>query len=192
MSSHDINPEWKLIAIGRGSFATVSVLLGRSVAFKHVMLSDRTPELKHSAAYMIPATLIHSSRFHVHSVTMTQQFPQALSSDSSPISKGWSRARPLVAEDDFKALNLGNATYAMDQVLPLPLSTALLIRRLFYPHGQDMATVPSLCRLYFGKVIHVTSSGGRPSRFSTLQISLWMYPGTAAFWKLRVSMIIQL
>jgi hypothetical protein len=75
MSSHDINPEWKLIAIGRGSFATVSVLLGRSVA---VMLSDRTPELKHSAAYMIPATLIHSSRFYVHSLTMTQQFPQAL------------------------------------------------------------------------------------------------------------------
>jgi hypothetical protein len=53
----------------------------------------------------------------------------------------------------------------MDQVLPLPLSTALIIRKLFYPPGQDTATVPSLCRLYFGKVIETISPGGRPNRF---------------------------
>ena len=41
-----MNPEWKFVAIGRGSFATVSILSDRPVAFKHVIFSDRTPELK--------------------------------------------------------------------------------------------------------------------------------------------------
>ena len=53
----------------------------------------------------------------------------------------------------------------MDQILPLPLSTALIIRKLFYPPGQDRALVPSLCRLYFGKVIETASPGGRAGRF---------------------------
>jgi hypothetical protein len=46
MSSQDFNPEWKLVAIGRGSFATVSILSGRPVAFKHIIFTSRTPELK--------------------------------------------------------------------------------------------------------------------------------------------------
>jgi hypothetical protein len=171
MSSHDINHEWKLVSIGRGSFATASILSGRPVAFKHVIFSDRTPELKAEfealrciydscdtdSFFAIPRPLAY------YDPAVSTSF---VSPDSSPISKGWSRARrPLVSEDDFKALKLDSAAYAMDQVLPLPLSTALLIRRLFYPPGQDIATVPSLCRLYFGKVIDTTSPGGRPSRF---------------------------
>ncbi|KAI0000472.1 hypothetical protein BJV77DRAFT_974108 [Russula vinacea] len=170
-TSHDINPEWKLVAIGRGSFATVSILSGRPVAFKHIICSGRTPELKAEfeairciydscdtdSFFAIPRPLAY------YDPAVSTSF---CSPDSPPISKVWSRARrPLVAEDDFKALKLDSAAYAMDQVLPLPLSTALLIRRLFYPPGQDMATVPSLCRLYFGKVIDMTSAGGRPSRF---------------------------
>jgi hypothetical protein len=66
----------------------------------------------------------------------------------------------LVYEDDFKALKLDSAAYAMDQVLPLPLSTAIKIRTLFYPPGAGDAAVPSLCRLYFGKALDA-----RPSRF---------------------------
>jgi hypothetical protein len=46
MSSQDINPEWKLILIGRGSFATVSILLCCPVAFKHVIFTSHTPKLK--------------------------------------------------------------------------------------------------------------------------------------------------
>ena len=46
MCSHDIKPEWKIVLIGRDSFATVSILSGRPVAFKQVIFSDRTPELK--------------------------------------------------------------------------------------------------------------------------------------------------
>ena len=51
------------------------------------------------------------------------------------------------------ALKLSNAAYAMDQVLPLPLRTAEVIRSLFYPPTARGAPVPTLCRLYFGKVI---------------------------------------
>jgi len=173
ISSHasDINPEWKLVSIGRGSFATVSILSGRPVAFKHVIFSDRTPELKAEfealrclydvcntdSFFAIPRPLAY------YDPAVSTSFVSAHNPHSPRISKGRPRARrPLVTEDDFKALKLESAAYAMDQVLPLPLSTALIIRKLFYPPGQDMATVPSLCRLYFGKVIQMV---GRPSWF---------------------------
>lgn len=171
MSSRDINPEWKLVSIGRGSFATVSILSGRPVAFKHDVFLDRTPELnaEFKALRYIYDSCNTDSFFAIprplayYDPAVATSF---VSPDRSPITSGRPRAhRPLVTEDDFKALKLDTAAYAMDQVLPLPLSTAFLIRKLFYPPGQDNAPVPSLCRLYFGKVIDVTSSGGRPSRF---------------------------
>ena len=171
MSPHDINPEWKVVSIGRGSFATVSILSGRPVAFKHVIFSGRTPELKaeFEALSSIYGSCSTDSFFEIprplayYDPAVPTSF---VSPGGSPILKGWSRARhPSVAEDDFKALKLDSAAYAMVQVLPLPLSTALLIRKLFYPPGQDMATLPSLCRLYFGKVIETDSPDGRPSRF---------------------------
>jgi hypothetical protein len=170
MSSHDINPEWKLVSIGRGSFATVSILSGRPVAFKHVIFSDRTPELKAEfEALRRLYDFCDTDSFFAIPRPLAFYDPEVsasfVSPDGSPIQKPRFRARrPLVAEDDFKALKLDSAAYAMDQVLPLPLSTALTIRKLFYPPGQDMATVPSLCRLYFGKIIE-TSLGGRPGRF---------------------------
>jgi hypothetical protein len=46
MSVSDINPEWRLVAIGRGSLATVSILSGRPVAFKHVMVREHSVELE--------------------------------------------------------------------------------------------------------------------------------------------------
>ena len=42
----DVNPEWRLVPIGRGSFASVSILSGRPVAFKHVIVRERSGELK--------------------------------------------------------------------------------------------------------------------------------------------------
>jgi hypothetical protein len=62
-----------------------------------------------------------------------------LSAGGSPSSK--SRRQPLVSESgDFKLLELDNAAYAMDQVLPLPLSTAKTIRTLFYPPNVVLST----------------------------------------------------
>lgn len=52
MAPSAINPEWKLVDIGRGSFATVSVLSGRPVAFKHVISPSRTLELKNEFDYL--------------------------------------------------------------------------------------------------------------------------------------------
>jgi hypothetical protein len=58
----------------------------------------------------------------------------------------------------------------MDQV---PLSIALIIRKPFNSPGQDTATLPSLCRLYFVKVID-TSPRARPFHLLTLQTSFWI------------------
>jgi len=166
MSSQDINPEWRLVPIGRGSFATVSILSGRPVAFKHVIFSGRTPELKTEFETLRALyDFCNTDSFFAIPLPLAYYDPELSSSfvspEGSPISKGRSRARrPLVTEDDFKALKLDGAAYAMDQVLPLPLSVALEIRRLFYPHGSGDAAVPSLCRLYFGKTLDA-----RPSRF---------------------------
>jgi len=73
--------------------------------------------------------------------------------------------RSLVNEGDFKLLELDTAAYAMDQVLPIPLLTAKTIRTLFYPPNMPNALDPTLCRLYFGKVIKELGLGGRPNRF---------------------------
>jgi len=145
--SHDTNPEWKFVLIGRGSFATVSILSGRPVAFKHVIFSDRTPELNAEfealcrlydfcdtdAFLAIPRPLAY------YDPAFSESF---VSLDSSPIQKGWSRARrPLVAEGDFKALKLDSAAYAMDQVLSLPLSTAHQnCHLLFWFHAKSSTT----------------------------------------------------
>lgn len=170
MSGPDINPEWKLVSIGRGSFATVFILSGRPVAFKQVISLGRTPDLKVEFE-----TLCRLYNFYNTDSFFAIPRPLAyfdsgipgsfVSSASSPISKSQSRGvRPLVTHDDFSALQLDRAAYAMDQVFPLPLSIALIIRKLFYPPGQDTATLPSLCRLYFGKVID-TSSRARLIQF---------------------------
>ncbi|KAF8813473.1 hypothetical protein BYT27DRAFT_7230986, partial [Phlegmacium glaucopus] len=168
MSSQDIIHEWKLVPIGRGSFATVSILLGRPVAFKHVIHATRTPELKtefETLCALYSHGFCNADSFFAIPRPLAYYNPEPPSSFvspyGSPISKQQSWApRPFVNEDDFKALKLDTAAYAMDQVLPLPLSTALNIRTLFYPPGASGAAIPSLCRLYFGKTLD-----GHPSRF---------------------------
>lgn len=170
MPSSDINPEWKLLAIGRGSFAFVSVLSGRPVAFKQVISSTRTPELKTEFEALCSIyDFCNTDSFFAITRPLAYYNPHVSTSffspDSSPINVGRTRVRrrPRVVESDFKVLGLDSAAYAMDQVLPLPLSTASVIRQLFYPPGQETATLPSLCRLYFGKVIE--TAAGRPRLF---------------------------
>jgi hypothetical protein len=41
----DVTPEWRWVTIGRGSFASVSILTGH-IAFKHVILPERSHELQ--------------------------------------------------------------------------------------------------------------------------------------------------
>lgn len=86
-----------------------------------------------------------------------------LSAGGSPTPK--SHRRPLVSEGDFKLLELDTAAYAMDHVLPLPLSTAKTIRTLLYPPNVSKALDSTLCRLYFDQVIKELGPDGRPNRF---------------------------
>ena len=159
--SSDVNPEWKLVAIGRGSFATVSILQGRPVAFKHVLYSQRTPELQAEfEALCAIYDFCNADSFFLIPRPLAYYDPSISTSFTSPEATPPRRAarvrRPLVTEGDFAALKLGNAAYAMDQVLPLPLKTAEVIRSLFYPPTAREAPAPTLCRLYFGKVIEST------------------------------------
>jgi len=163
-----VNPEWKLVAIGRGSFATVSILLGRPVAFKHVLTSQRTPELEAEfEALLAIYDFCNTDSFFLIPRPLAYYDPSISTSFASPEATPPGRPRvrarrPLVTEGDFVALKLSNAAYAMDQVLPIPLKTAEVIRSLFYPPTAREAPVPTLCRLYFGKVIE---SSKRPIAF---------------------------
>jgi hypothetical protein len=159
------------VPIGRGSFATVSILSGRPVAFKHVTVQERSVELKtefqvHRASYDFCGT---DSFFGIPRPLAFYDPHRAtsfLSVGGSPPSE--SRRRPhrsLVSEGDFKLLELDTTAYAMDQVLPIPLLTAKRIRTLFYPQNTPNASDPTLCRLYFGKVIMELGPGRRPNRF---------------------------
>lgn len=168
-----VNPSWNVVNIGRGSFASVCILAGRPVAFKQVLFPERALELKaefeticrlydlcdSNSVFAIPRP--PSLAF------FDPQLPNTyISPTVSPLRQGRRRAAlPLVSHGDFKALGLPNAAYAMDQVLPLPLSTAQSIRTLFYPPGQKEATLPTLCRLYFGRVLDVPTKDGRPTCF---------------------------
>ncbi|KAI0273912.1 hypothetical protein BGY98DRAFT_997769 [Russula aff. rugulosa BPL654] len=163
MSTSDINPEWRLVPIGRGSFASVSILSGRPVAFKHVIVRERSVELK--TEFQVLRSLYdfceNDSFFGI---------PRPLAfydphKSTSFLSVGGSPPSESLSEGDLKLLELDTAAYAMDQVLPIPLLTAKTIRTMFYPPNMHNASDPTLCRLYFGKVIKELGPGGRPNRF---------------------------
>ena len=166
-----VSPEWRLVTIGRGSFASVSVLTGRPVAFKHVILPERSQELRGEfdilrsiydscdtdSFFAIPRPFA----FYDPSVPASVVAPPRC-----PHSTGRRQhLRPRVTEGDFKMLNLDTAAYAMDHVPPLPLVVADTIKKLFYPPNSSAARPPSLCRIYFGKVISEVGKDGRPNRF---------------------------
>jgi len=65
-------------------------------------------------------------------------------------------------------MGFNHAVYSMDQVSPLPPTVAKQIHLLFYPSlppSSESAPDPTLCRLYFGKVIQEVNTQGRPTRF---------------------------
>ena len=160
-----------MVTIGRGSFASVSVLTGRPVAFKHVILPERSNELRKEFDtlrniynscdtdyfFAIPQPLAFYDPNPPTSFVGPPRSPHSASS-RRPL-------RPRVTAGDFKMLNLDTAAIAMDHVLPLSLVVADTVRKLFYPPNSSAARSPSLCRVYFGKVISEVGKGGRPNRF---------------------------
>lgn len=171
MTDPDVTPEWRFVTIGRGSFASVSVLTGHPIAFKHVILPERSQELRKEFDTLLS----------IYGSCDTDSFfaiprPLAFYDPSTPASfvapprspHSTSRRRPLrprVTEGDFKMLNLDTAAFAMDHVPPLSLVVADTVRKLFYPPNSSTARSPSLCRVYFGKVISEVGKDGGPNRF---------------------------
>jgi len=166
------------MTIGRGSFANVSVLTGRTIAFKHVIVSARKQELfKEFLALRTiynqrdldsffslpePHAFYDPDDPHSYSSTVRRQTHESGSTSRrrSPIGPS------LIRKEDFKLLGLETAAYAMDQVQPLPLKFAGVVRNLFYPDtAKATAPAPSLCRIYFGKVISEVRREGQPHRF---------------------------
>jgi hypothetical protein len=165
------------MAIGRGSLATVSVLTGRTIAFKHVIVSARKQELFMEFQTLCTIyNLCDSDSFF--SIPQPHAFydpddPQSYSSvdrRKSPESGSTSRRSPLgpslIRKEDFRRLGLETAAYAMDQVQPLPLKFTGIVRNLFYPGtAKATAPAPSVCRIYFGKVISEVGREGQAHRF---------------------------
>jgi len=173
----DVTPEWKLMTIGRGSFATVSVLTGRTIAFKHVIVSAKKQEL-FTEFQMLCTIYNERNSDSFFSIPQPHAFydpdnPQGYSSTDrcrslkSGSAPRRSPIRPsLIRKEDFQLLRLETAAYAMDQVQPLPLKFAGVVRNLFYPDtAKTTAPAPSLCRIYFGKVISEVGREGQPHRF---------------------------
>jgi hypothetical protein len=171
MPVSDINPEWRLVPIGRGSFATVFILSGRPVAFKHVIARERSVELKTEfEALRSLYDFCETDSFFGFPRPLAFYDPHKptsfLSVRGSPPSE--SRRRPscsLVSEGDVKLVELDTAAFAMDRVLPIPLLTAKVMGTMFYPLNMHNALDPTLCRLYFGRVVKELGPGGRPNRF---------------------------
>ena len=167
------------MTIGRGSFANVSVLTGRTIAFKHVIVSARKQELltEFQTLRTIYNQFASDSFFSLpephafYDPDDPQSYSSADRRRQSPESGSTSRRRSpvgasLIRKEDFKLLGLETATYAMDQVQPLPLKFAGVVRNLFYPDtAKATAPAPSLCRIYFGKVIAEVGREGKPHRF---------------------------
>ncbi|KAF8621384.1 hypothetical protein AX15_007841 [Amanita polypyramis BW_CC] len=167
----DVNPEWNLVTVGRGSFASVSVLSGRPVAFKHVIVPQRSQELlREFETLRCIHELCNTNSFFVIPRPLAFYDPndprrfQALSGSSDSRYRQGS-GRPFIRQEDFRLVGLETAAYAMDHVQPLPLTFGRIVRTLFYPKHADNAPNPSLCRIYFGKVIQEVGRSGRPNRF---------------------------
>ncbi|KAI6012977.1 hypothetical protein EDC04DRAFT_2760261 [Pisolithus marmoratus] len=168
-----VSAEWGLITIGRGSFASVSVLTGRPIAFKHVIVPAKEKKeelLKEFDTLRRIYDFCHEDSFFAVPrpfVFYDPDNPESFRGASKP-SNICNRRRPslpFIRQDDFELLRLETAAYAMDHVQPLPLKFAYLVRTLFYPEHAGDAPNPSLCRIYFGKVIQEVGRGGRPNRF---------------------------
>lgn len=144
--------------IGAGSFATVYISHGGACAFKIVHNPGNTEVIEKeyrtiSAIYFSCNT---GSFFRLpRPYAFCDPATDTLHIDPpSPAKTGYNRChRPMFTTETFRRIGITNASYAMDRVFVLPLEFSQPIRELYYPASFKEASPPSLCRLYFGKVI---------------------------------------
>jgi len=166
----DISPQWSVVTIGRGSFA--------SVLFSPVTLSRSSMSFCHELQREFDALRSIYNTDSIFAIPKPIAFyhPGVPASFVAPVRppKNHRRPhRPCVNEGDFKILNLGTAAYAMDHVSPLPLVVADTIRKLFYPPSH-----PPLGALHsVGFTSRLAETGGQIASL-TRRTSLWMSLGT--------------
>ena len=116
-STDAVNPSWNVVTIGRGSFASVSILTGRPVAFQQVLFPEQALELKAEFEIICKLyDLCDSDSFFAIPRPLAFLDPllpnSYVSPTVTPLQQGQRRAvRPLVSHGigKFKALGLPKA-----------------------------------------------------------------------------------
>ncbi len=156
----------KPVCIGRGSFAQIWAIPGTVVAFKEAQRGEEGGDIAREFK-MCGEVYDHCDQsFFSVPRAIALSVPSGLTEDAAfklapAPAKGPARTHrwPTVRPEQFFAF--GNATYAMDLVLPLPEHAATRLREAYFPPGAAAASGPNLCRLYFGK-----EYGTRRSQFA--------------------------
>ena len=151
------------VRIGAGSFAVVYVLSGGLVAFKEVLHTDSSAELRREYG-TLRNVYIQCNTDSFFSIPRPFAFFNPLTGDfftdvpSSP-SITWPHRTTL----PFVTADMGacfqKPTYAMDRVPALPTTVRRHLAERYFP--RNVSPGPALCRLYFGK----DHTGAAPSRF---------------------------
>ncbi|GJJ15143.1 hypothetical protein Clacol_009418 [Clathrus columnatus] len=133
--------------IGSGSFATVFTSHGGACVFKVV----RDPK---NAGIIANEYMVLLNIHRTCDINSFFKLPQPYVF-YNPTTGALDASRHLFSAKTFRLLGITNASYAMDRLFALPLTLGHSIRHLYYPDSFKRANLPTLCRLYFGKVIDV-------------------------------------
>ncbi|KAL4250540.1 hypothetical protein ABKN59_002310 [Abortiporus biennis] len=156
------------LRIGAGSFATVYVVGGGSVAFKQVSQPTNANVLR-AEYHTLNDIRSRCATDSFFAVPRGFAFNNPLAPNGDFVTSGnpsFSRHRqttPFITQEDISIFNA--PTYAMDRVPALPYATQMFLRKLHFPPSISTKTGPALCRLYFGK----NFTGAPPSRFFNTQ-----------------------
>lgn len=147
--------------LGSGSFASVYMIRGGTVAFKEVHQShgEETALLQEYTTLERLYSTCDSDSFFM----LPRPYAYCDPKDPSPSRVSRVRAAgrdgPIVGTASFRPFT--KPTYAMQRVHSLPLPLAKIISNMYFPKEQQQQHIsPTICRLYFGKVLPQ-----RPGRF---------------------------
>ncbi|RDB17693.1 hypothetical protein Hypma_001190 [Hypsizygus marmoreus] len=160
--------------IGRGSFGSVHTIHGGPLAYKQVLQQSDADVLlnEYRALESIFVTQTSHSFFSLPRpyVYYNPEFDIIACNYQGNLEE--SPYQSKVTKDLFCGFD--KACYLMERVFGIPYPAALVIREMYYPQSIS-APSPTLCRLYFGKVLDVDDDvkmkekkeARRPRRFFT-------------------------
>ncbi|CAA7267110.1 unnamed protein product [Cyclocybe aegerita] len=160
------------VCIGRGSFAGVYLVSAKLWVFKVVQNAQDAAAISHeydacrtlfqccnnNSFFAVPRALaLNVPRIDDTCATflMPPQLSPRLQASRRPI-------RHIVREGEFSPFD--KAAYALDRVHDLPTGVKAYLRQCYFPSSVTVG--PSLCRLYFGKEVPIST---QPPRFINSQ-----------------------